>query len=479
MKVRPILWLMACGALGVQAATAAPPPALKLGGGSLRLAQPNIARFPSVTLYGYPTDARGVRIGGLQADSFQVLENGIPAEIERVESEGGSIDVCLALDRSPSMLDEDKLAYAKAAAREFLSHLSPGDQAALITFSNGSTLDQGLTSDRGAIFAAIERATVSGNTTTFLDGVYWAITQVALQPHRGGAVTAAGSVRDDARRVVLALTDGNDRASRVLPQEIIDYARANSVSLCMVALGRDASSAQMQHLAQQTGGVFLYAPAPRDLAALYISLAQQLRQEYRITYRSPRPQPDGTRRDVRVRLVSQEVAGDTWYQAPVQGGLAAAGGGGSTPAGAATTTAGGNGDAGIRALVVGSALMLLGLVGVLVAILFWMGTRRRPLEMTDSNPRLDLLPLWVREGSTRVGRGAECELVLDSRQVSRVHAIIEAVDGCFRLVDEGSRNGTYVNGRRVRGPEELRVGDVVRFGDREFRFSGILDPVQG
>jgi VWFA-related protein len=474
MKARFLLLLMVVGGLQLEAALAAPPPALRLGANTLRLAQPNSARFPAVTLYGYPTDARGVRIGGLRADSFKVTENGLPAEVQRVETDGGSLDVCLALDRSPSMLDENKLAYAKAAARQFLTQLSPSDQAALITFSNGSTLDQGLTADRQSLVSAIERAEASGNTTTFLDGVYWAITQVALHPHGGGGVTAAGSVRTDARRVVLALTDGNDRASRVLPQELIDYARVNNVSLCMVALGGDASSAQMQHLAQQTGGVFLHAPSPQELQALYVALAQQLKQEYRITFRSPRPTPDGTRRDVKVTLASQQIAGAAWYQAPVQGSLTGAGSA-AGPEGGSAAAAPGVADTGVQSLVLGSVLMLLGLVGAVIAVFFWLGTRKRSLNIMDSNPRLDLLPLWVHEGSTRVGRGDECELVLDSRQVSRVHAIIEAVNGCFRLLDEGSRNGTYVNGRRVRGQQELRVGDVVRFGDREFRFSGVLN----
>jgi pSer/pThr/pTyr-binding forkhead associated (FHA) protein len=117
--------------------------------------------------------------------------------------------------------------------------------------------------------------------------------------------------------------------------------------------------------------------------------------------------------------------------------------------------------------------MAAGLAGAAVALFIWLNNRRNQIHIPDSNPRLDLLPLWVREGQTRIGRGAECELVLNSREVSRVHARIEAWDGIFRIMDEGSSNGTYVNGRRVRR-KELKVGDVLRFGDREFRFAGEL-----
>src|SRR5438046_225 len=105
---------------------------------SLRLAQPNAARFPEVTLYVYPVDARGAPLRGLDPAGFRVLEDGAPAQVLRAQGSGGSLDVCLALDCSMSMLDEGKLEYAKDAAREFLRQLGPDDQAALLTFADGS-----------------------------------------------------------------------------------------------------------------------------------------------------------------------------------------------------------------------------------------------------------------------------------------------------------------------------------------------------
>jgi VWFA-related protein len=474
-----LLTLAACclRAMPVAAGSSGVAPAV-VPEGAVRLAQPNAARFPEVTVYAYPTDARGALISGLGATSFQVLENGLPAEVLRVQAEGGFIDVCLALDRSPSMIDEDKLAYARAAAREFVAQLAAEDRAALITFSDGATLDQGLTRDREALLAAVNRAAPSGNTTTFFDAVYWSITQVALRPHGPGSVVGAATGRSDARRVVVALTDGQDLTSRISAQELVSYARANGVSLCMVALGSDAATFQLDYLARQTGGLYLRAPSPRDLARLYASLAEQLRKEYRITFRSPRPERDGTRRAVKVTLSSAPVSGETWYQAPGQGSLVV-----TTPSDPGSGQAVGSAAAGSlaagapemdRRLIVGAVLIVVGATGLVAALLLWMGMRRRRLAIVDSNPRMDLLPLWVRQGTNRVGRGPECELVLDSRQVSRVHARIVAAGGAFHLFDEGSSNGTWVNGRRVRRERELRVGDVVRFGDREFRFAGEL-----
>jgi pSer/pThr/pTyr-binding forkhead associated (FHA) protein len=70
-----------------------------------------------------------------------------------------------------------------------------------------------------------------------------------------------------------------------------------------------------------------------------------------------------------------------------------------------------------------------------------------------------------------VGRAEENDVVLDSPLVSRSHARIEREGDVFRVIDQGSAHGTYVNDRRVE-EAPLQVGDVVRFADRTFRFSG-------
>jgi pSer/pThr/pTyr-binding forkhead associated (FHA) protein len=40
----------------------------------------------------------------------------------------------------------------------------------------------------------------------------------------------------------------------------------------------------------------------------------------------------------------------------------------------------------------------------------------------------------------------------------------------MQLEDMGSTNGTYLNGRRVRGAERLKVADSIRIGDTEWRY---------
>lgn len=71
---------------------------------------------------------------------------------------------------------------------------------------------------------------------------------------------------------------------------------------------------------------------------------------------------------------------------------------------------------------------------------------------------------WLVEGdTTTIGRGADCEVVIAERQVSRYHARIERDEHGFVIHDLGSKNGTYVNGVEVRDqPLRLKDGDEIQ-----------------
>ena len=72
-----------------------------------------------------------------------------------------------------------------------------------------------------------------------------------------------------------------------------------------------------------------------------------------------------------------------------------------------------------------------------------------------------------------IGRSPGNGLVLDDQQASRRHAEIRRLGaGRYSLQDAGSANGTWVNGRRLAAPGELRSGDVISIGKARLRFFG-------
>jgi DNA-binding winged helix-turn-helix (wHTH) protein len=78
-----------------------------------------------------------------------------------------------------------------------------------------------------------------------------------------------------------------------------------------------------------------------------------------------------------------------------------------------------------------------------------------------------LLPLV--EGTQVVGRGEECQLVIDADTVSRRHARILIDQGTARIEDLGSTNGTHVNGARISAVTELTDGCEIALGSTPLR----------
>jgi two-component system, cell cycle response regulator len=71
-----------------------------------------------------------------------------------------------------------------------------------------------------------------------------------------------------------------------------------------------------------------------------------------------------------------------------------------------------------------------------------------------------------------LGRLAQCQIHLPFEGVSRKHALISWSAGSYFVEDVGSANGTFVQGTRLTGREELSDGNVIQLGPRVvFRYS--------
>ncbi|HEX5616990.1 MAG TPA: FHA domain-containing protein [Solirubrobacteraceae bacterium] len=76
---------------------------------------------------------------------------------------------------------------------------------------------------------------------------------------------------------------------------------------------------------------------------------------------------------------------------------------------------------------------------------------------------VDLAPLG---DSASIGRDPDSDVRLEwDAEVSRAHAVLQRVAGAWTIVDDGlSRNGSFVNGHRVRGRRRLDDGDFITVG---------------
>jgi hypothetical protein len=72
--------------------------------------------------------------------------------------------------------------------------------------------------------------------------------------------------------------------------------------------------------------------------------------------------------------------------------------------------------------------------------------------------------------SATMGRADGSDIPVDDPFASSVHARIFPRGQFMYIEDMGSTNGTYLNGRRLRAAERLKVGDTVRIGETEYRY---------
>jgi pSer/pThr/pTyr-binding forkhead associated (FHA) protein len=67
-------------------------------------------------------------------------------------------------------------------------------------------------------------------------------------------------------------------------------------------------------------------------------------------------------------------------------------------------------------------------------------------------------------GVIMIGRGADCQLILEDDYVSTRHARVVSTPNGIYVEDLGSTNGTYVNGQRITAPTTITFADTVRIG---------------
>ena len=70
----------------------------------------------------------------------------------------------------------------------------------------------------------------------------------------------------------------------------------------------------------------------------------------------------------------------------------------------------------------------------------------------------------LADGVVMIGRGSDCQLILEDDYVSTRHARLVAAEQGPYVEDMGSTNGTYVNGQRITAPTSVSLVDSIRIG---------------
>ncbi len=92
------------------------------------------------------------------------------------------------------------------------------------------------------------------------------------------------------------------------------------------------------------------------------------------------------------------------------------------------------------------------------------------LIFNHGDANVDSIPL--DKPLVTIGKGSDCDVVLNDKSVSRKHSVIKRIGAKFLIVDQSSSNGTYVNGERI-SEHELFGEDIIQIGNVEFQFQAV------
>jgi Ca-activated chloride channel family protein len=251
-----------------------------------------------VPLFTTVTDAQGRLVPDLDRDQFTILDNGKIQNVTVFENETQPFTAIVMLDFSASMTANlDRL---KQATEQFLIRMLPADKAQVGAFSDKIQFSGRFTSDRDDLIGAL-RDLQFGNPTRLYDAIWESID--LLEGVEG-------------RKVVVAITDGDDTASRRGLGDALDYARAREVMVYSIGLQseffngarvvRSNPDRGLKKLSEETGGGYYELKKTDDLGPTFTRVVQELHSLYTIGFNPTAL--DGKEHKLEVRLKQPGMA---------------------------------------------------------------------------------------------------------------------------------------------------------------------------
>ena len=239
-------------------------------------------------------DTSGRSVLDLTRDAFKVYEDGVPQTIASFRHEDLPVSLGILIDSSGSMYD--KRTAVEQSSLDLIKLSNPKDEAFVVDFSWEAFIDQDFTSDINKLKDGLGYIKSSGGTAMY-----------------DALVASADYLNKNAKQpkqVLLVITDGEDNASTAtLEQAIRRIQDLDGPTIYCVGLlfGEDTNKSESRHakrvleaLAEQTGGVAYFPRNLKEVGPIAEAVAQDIRTQYTITYRSTKPPSLGGYREVHV-----------------------------------------------------------------------------------------------------------------------------------------------------------------------------------
>ena len=249
------------------------------------------------------TDRTDRAMDDVRKEDLQLLEDGVPQTISEFARDDRPVTCGLVVDASGSVrrILNQLIDASKAAA----GGLKSGDEGFVARFVGRDMfqIKQEMTGELESIADALDDIYVEGGQTAVNDAVDNALKY--LDENSSGDANSR-------RRVLVLVTDGEDRGSRNKDQKaILARVRQSDVQVFVLGLTKFSglqssagkATAFLNGLAEQSGGVAFFPDSADDLPAAAQEIARYLHTQYRISYASSKS--GSTERKIQVRWAGQ------------------------------------------------------------------------------------------------------------------------------------------------------------------------------
>jgi VWFA-related protein len=232
-------------------------------------------------------------VHGLTAADFEIIDSGVPQEVEFVSFEELPLNVALVLDASAS-ITPDAMRHLREAGSALLENLRRQDQAALLTFGDAIVRREPLTADAGAVRARLEQVQAGSTTfggTALIDATYAGMTLLS---------------NDAARGLLIAFTDGVDTSSWLEDDRVLQIARRSNLVAYGISTGELRKGSFLRDLSDVTGGGAFEIKSTDALRKTFVEILDEFRQRYLVSF-SPANVPADGWHPLTVRVKNRRV----------------------------------------------------------------------------------------------------------------------------------------------------------------------------
>lgn len=246
------------------------------------------------------TDKAGAYVNALKRADFKVYEDGVEVPLNMIASfslQEAPYAAVVLLDSSGSM--EARFSLARSAAIRFLDGLRPEDVAAVYRFD--SKVERVQEFSGGRDLAPTAYAIRAKGMTSLNDAIVEAANTLASRPEH--------------RKAIVILSDGMDTFSKASSDKAVEAALAVGASIYAVDMsqievsgsGKRMGATTLKGFAEKTGGRFVATPGGQALRDAFTGIAEELGQQYTISYRPSNQTRDGKWRTLEVKVKREDL----------------------------------------------------------------------------------------------------------------------------------------------------------------------------